>query len=111
VNVLDTLHAFSEGEWALVRTIADDNGLDCSRGGSAPAPQRLRFLLDFGYTTGLRASERVGTTLGRVETDVLGDHWLRVTGKRKNLARRVAAARVGRARTCLYFLRTHRTRY
>ena len=48
-DVLDTSHAFSEGEWALVRTIAD--GLEWSYGWSAPAAQRLRFLLDFGYAT------------------------------------------------------------
>ncbi|MEX3939755.1 phage integrase family protein [Paraburkholderia sp. BR10937] len=85
VQALDTSHAFSEGEWALVRTIAD--GLEWSYGWSAPAAQRLRFLLDFGYATGLRASELVGATLGHVETDARGDHWLRVTGKGKKLAR------------------------
>ncbi|HKT92773.1 MAG TPA: site-specific integrase [Paraburkholderia sp.] len=84
-QVLDTSHAFSEGEWALARTIAD--GLEWSYGWSAPAAQRLRFLLDFGYATGLRASELVGATLGHVETDARGDHWLRVTGKGKKLAR------------------------
>ncbi|WP_420800189.1 phage integrase family protein [Paraburkholderia tagetis] len=84
-RVLDTSHAFTEGEWALVRTIAD--GLEWSSEGSprwsAPAAQRLRFLLDFGYATGLRASELIGATLGHVETDPRGDHWLRVTGKGK----------------------------
>ncbi|RQM43843.1 integrase, partial [Paraburkholderia bannensis] len=88
-NVLDVSHAFSEGEWALVRTIAD--GLEWSSGSaprwSAPAAQRLRFLLDFGYATGLRASELVGATLGHIETDPRGDYWLRVTGKGKKLAR------------------------
>ncbi|MEX3843068.1 phage integrase family protein [Paraburkholderia sp. BR10882] len=84
-QALDTSHAFSEGEWALVRTIAD--GLEWSYGWSAPAAQRLRFLLDFGYATGLRASELVGATLGHVETDARGDHWLRVTGKGNKLAR------------------------
>ncbi|ADG19772.1 integrase family protein [Paraburkholderia atlantica] len=84
-NVLDTSHAFTEGEWALVRTIAD--GLEWSYGWSAPAAHRLRFLLDFGYATGLRASELVGATLGHIETDARGDHWLRVTGKGRKLAR------------------------
>ncbi|WP_321894855.1 site-specific integrase [Paraburkholderia heleia] len=84
-QALDTSHAFSEGEWALARTIAD--GLEWSYGWSAPAAQRLRFLLDFAYATGLRASELVGATLGHVETDARGDHWLRVTGKGKKLAR------------------------
>ncbi|CAG9260444.1 site-specific integrase [Paraburkholderia unamae] len=84
-SVLDTSHAFTEGEWALTRTIAD--GLEWSYGWAAPAAQRLRFLLDFGYATGLRASELVGGTLGHVETDVRGDHWLRVTGKGGKVAR------------------------
>jgi site-specific recombinase XerD len=83
INVLDASHAFTEGEWALVRTLAD--GLEWSPQGSprwsAPAAQRLRFLLDFGYATGLRASELIGAKLAHVETDPHGDHWLRVTGK------------------------------
>ncbi|QBQ98587.1 site-specific integrase [Paraburkholderia pallida] len=84
-SALDASHAFSEGEWALVRAIAD--GLEWSYGWSAPSARRLRFLLDFAYATGLRASELVGATLGHVETDPHGDHWLRVTGKGKKLAR------------------------
>jgi site-specific recombinase XerD len=69
-GVLDVSHAFGEGEWALVRTITE--GLQWSYGWPAPAAQRLHFLLDFGYATGLRASELVGATLGRVETDARG---------------------------------------
>jgi site-specific recombinase XerD len=83
-GVLDVSHAFSEGEWALVRTIAE--GLQWTYGWPAPAAQRLHFLLDFGYATGLRASELVGATIGRVQTDARGDHWLRVTGKGGKLA-------------------------
>jgi hypothetical protein len=33
-----------------------------------PAAQRLRFLVDFGYATVLRAAELVGVTLGGTET-------------------------------------------
>lgn len=76
---LDASHAFTEGEWALVRTIAD--GLEWSYGWEAPAAQRLRFVLDFGYATGLRASELVSSKLGDVETDRQGDHWLNLIGK------------------------------
>jgi hypothetical protein len=47
---VETTHAFTEGEWLLVRTIA--NGLEWSYGWQAAAAQRLRFLLDFGYATG-----------------------------------------------------------
>lgn len=49
--------------------------------------QRLRFLLDFGYATGLRASGLVGATLGDVQGDEWGDHWLDVTGKGGKRAR------------------------
>ncbi|AUT76388.1 site-specific integrase [Paraburkholderia hospita] len=84
-TALDASRAFTDGEWALVRTMAD--GLEWSYGWSAPAAQRLRFLLDFGYATGLRSSELVGATLGQAETDARGEHWLRVTGKGKKSAR------------------------
>ncbi|WP_277183249.1 phage integrase family protein [Caballeronia sp. BR00000012568055] len=76
---LDASRAFTEGEWALVRTIAD--GLEWSYGWSVPAAQRLRFLLDVGFVTGLRASELVGAKLRDVETNSRGEHWLNVTGK------------------------------
>ncbi len=55
---LDVTRGFTEGEWLLIRAIADDH--EWSYGWTAPAAQRLRFLLDFGYATGLRASEFVG---------------------------------------------------
>lgn len=38
-------HAFTGGEWMLVRTIAD--GFGWSYGWEAPAAQRRRFVLDF----------------------------------------------------------------
>lgn len=76
---LATSHAFSEGEWVLVRTIAD--GLEWSYGWAAPAAQRLRFVLDFSYATGLRASELVTSKLGDLEVDAAGDHWLNLVGK------------------------------
>ncbi|HKR41532.1 MAG TPA: phage integrase family protein, partial [Paraburkholderia sp.] len=84
-SALDASHAFTEGEWALVRTMAD--GLEWSHGWSVPAAQRLRFLLDFGYATGLRASELIGATLGHVETDARNEHWLKVSGKGGKIAR------------------------
>jgi site-specific recombinase XerD len=76
---LDVSRGFSEGEWLLIRTVAD--GLEWSYGWSVPAAQRLRFLLDFGYATGLRASELVGATLADIRRDEHGDHWLHVLGK------------------------------
>ncbi len=82
---LDTSRAFTEGEWMLVRTIAD--GLEWSYGWEPKAAQRVRFILDFAYATGLRASELVGATLGDVETDAHGDHWIKVVGKGRKAGR------------------------
>ncbi|GAB6852511.1 site-specific integrase [Paraburkholderia kururiensis] len=76
---LDRSRAFTTGEWELVRTIAD--GLEWSYGWAVPAAQRLRFLLDFGYATGLRAAELVGVTLGGIEHGARGERWLHLTGK------------------------------
>jgi site-specific recombinase XerD len=82
---LDATRVFSDGEWALVRTIAD--GLEWSYGWDTPAAQRLRFVLDFAYATGLRASELVGATLGSIERDSHDDHWLHVVGKGSKAAK------------------------
>lgn len=76
---LDTSRAFTAGEWTLIRTIAD--GLEWSSGWTIPAAQRLRFMLDFGYATGLRAAELVGVTLGGIESGARGERWLHLTGK------------------------------
>ncbi|WP_213308971.1 site-specific integrase [Paraburkholderia sacchari] len=76
---LDVTRGFTEGEWLLLRTIAD--GLEWSFGWSEAAAQRLRFLLDFAYATGLRASELTGAMLGDIRVDEHGDHWLHLVGK------------------------------
>lgn len=76
---LDASRVFGDGEWAIVRTIAD--GLEWSYGWDTPAAQRLRFVLDFAYSTGLRASELVGAALGSIERDGHDDQWLHVMGK------------------------------
>lgn len=76
---MDEGRVFSEGEWAIIRAVA--NGLEWSYGWQTPAAQRLRFVLDFAYATGLRSSEIVGATLGQIETDAQGDHWLKLVGK------------------------------
>lgn len=70
---------FGEGEWEIVQAVAE--GLEWVHGWQAPAAQRLRFVLDFLYATGLRIGELVGATLGQVGTDVHGDHWLCLVGK------------------------------
>ncbi|MGE8163715.1 phage integrase family protein [Paraburkholderia sp. NPDC080076] len=79
VAPLDTSRGFTDGEWQIVRSLAD--GLEWSYGWEVTAAQRLRFVLDFAYATGLRAGELVSTTLGDVLTDANGDHWLRLIGK------------------------------
>jgi site-specific recombinase XerD len=76
---LDAARGFSQAEWRLLRVIAD--GLEWSYGWSAPAAQRLRFVLDFAYASGLRASELVGATLGAIETDARQESWLHLVGK------------------------------
>ena len=80
VTPLDTSRGFTEGEWLLVRAIAD--GLEWSYDWAEPAAQRMRFMLDFSYATGLRVGELVGATLGDIRTDEHGDHWLHLVGKR-----------------------------
>jgi site-specific recombinase XerD len=70
---------FGEGEWAIVQAVAE--GLEWVHGWEPPAAQRLRFVLDFTYATGLRIGELVGARLGQLETDVHGAHWLRLVGK------------------------------
>ena len=76
---LDTTRSFSEGEWKLVRTVAE--GLEWTYGWQPGAAHRLRFLIDFSYSTGLRAGELVHATLGSIEVDAHGDTWLHVVGK------------------------------
>ncbi len=76
---MDEGRVFSEGEWAIIRAVA--NGLEWSYGWKLAAAQRLRFVLDFAYATGLRSSEFVGGTLGQIETDAQGNHWLKLVGK------------------------------
>jgi hypothetical protein len=87
VAPLDTSRGFTEGEWGLVRTIA--NGLEWSYGWEATAAKRLRFLLDFSYATGLRASELVGARLGDIRADERGAHWLYLAAPRARCTRTV----------------------
>ncbi len=70
---------FGEGEWSVIQAVAQ--GLERGHGWQAPAAQRLRFVLDFAYATGLRIGELVGATLGQFEVDAHGDHWLHLVGK------------------------------
>lgn len=76
---LSVTRAFSEGEWSMIRAVAE--GLEMSYGWEPTAAQRLRFVIDFAYATGLRASELVGARLGMIEEDARGERWLHLVGK------------------------------
>ncbi|RQV69662.1 integrase [Burkholderia cenocepacia] len=74
----DTGRALTGREWKIARAAADQ----LERAGwTVPAAERLRFVLDFGYATGLRAQELVTATLGDIAADARGVLWLEVTGK------------------------------
>ncbi|MEX3639670.1 phage integrase family protein [Paraburkholderia sp. BR14320] len=75
----DTVRALTGSEWHIVRGLAD--GLEGSCGWQAPAAQRLRFVLDFLYGTGLRAHELVGAKLHDIHDDGRDEWWLSVAGK------------------------------
>jgi len=91
---LAATRAFTEGEWSIVQAVADN--LEWSYGWEPAAAQRLRFVIDFAYATGVRSSELVGATLGMIEEDAQGDRWLHMTGK-GHKAGKVALPPVARA--------------
>jgi len=74
----DTGRALTGREWKIARAAADQ--LERT-GCTALTAERLRFVLDFGYATGLRAQELVAATLGDITADARGTLWLLVTGK------------------------------
>ena len=84
-NAMEISHTFTSGEWQLIRSIAD--GLEWSYSWGEAAAQRLRFILDFSYATGLRVSELVGATLGAIEKDSRGEYWLHVIGKGQKIGK------------------------
>lgn len=86
--------AFADGEWSMIETVAE--GLEWTYGWEPAAAHRLRFVIDFAYATGLRASELVGTTLGMLQVDADGEHWLQLVGKGAK-AGRVAVPPLARA--------------
>lgn len=96
---------FSEGEWSLVQAVAER--LEWGHKWEAPAAQRLRFVLDFAYATGLRISELVAATLGQIQIDGQGDHWLHLVGKGSK-AGKVAMPMMARAALDQYLM--HRKR-
>lgn len=98
---LAVTRVFGEGEWSLIQAVAE--GLEWGHGWQAPAAQRLRFVLDFAYATGLRIGELVGATLGQVEVDAHGDHWLHLVGKGSK-AGKVALPSLARAALDRYLM-------
>ena len=82
---LNTSRALSGQEWGLLRPVADM--LDLTHGWSTASAQRLRFVLDFWFATGLRPGELVGASLDNIEREEGGDNWLHVVGKGDKPAR------------------------
>lgn len=80
-RILDTSHAFTDSEWTMLRTIA--NNLERSHGWEEGAAHRARFILDFSYSTGLRPGELISVRLGHITPDDNGAWW--VHGKRRTL--------------------------
>lgn len=78
-RILDISHAFTQAEWTLIRTIAND--LERCHGWERDAAHRARFILDLSYSTGLRPGELVGLRLRQIEQDAEGDWWINVVGK------------------------------
>lgn len=78
-NPLDAERGFSEQEWPLVRSLADC--IEWTSGWSEEGAQRLRFVLDFWYATGLRPQECADARLGHLKRDDHGNDWLTVVGK------------------------------
>lgn len=76
---INVSHLFTQPEWRLLRGVAD--ALEVSHGWTAPAASRVRFILDFGHATGLRASEFIGATLGDLELSERAEWWLACVGK------------------------------
>lgn len=81
----DTSHMLRAHEWALMRIEADM--LEFKHGWSPESAWRLRFILDFGLATALRASELVSATLGNIERNEGEESWLHVRGKGDKPAR------------------------
>ena len=78
-SAFDSGRAFNDHEWSLIRQLAND--IQWTDDWSEEAEQRLRFVLDFWYATGLRPEEMIGATLGSIRRDDVGDDWLDVIGK------------------------------
>lgn len=77
-RIVDVSRAFTEGEWLLVRAIAND--LERKHGWAEAAALRARFLLDFSYATGLRAGELVKLHLKQIVLEE-GRWWIDLIGK------------------------------
>ncbi|CAH2917372.1 MAG: DUF3701 domain / Site-specific tyrosine recombinase [uncultured Paraburkholderia sp.] len=78
-TAFDAARSLTGREWTTVRALAER--LE-RHGWTVSAAQRLRFVLDFGYATGLRAHELpVAATLGDIQAEARGTWWVDVTGK------------------------------
>jgi site-specific recombinase XerD len=98
---IDTSRGFTVSEWQALRSEASYIEQTC--GWESDAAHRVRFMLDFGLMTGLRASELVGARLKDIRTDEDGNRWLRVVGKGKK-AGKVAVPIRAYGELCRYLL-------
>lgn len=81
----DTKKAFSQSEWEVLWFLSEQ--LETAHGWSSAAAQRLRFVLNFCYATGLRVGEFIHGHLGDIAADAQGHLWLEVVGKGSTAAR------------------------
>lgn len=76
---LNVQRSLTKHEWAVVCDAAAQLERTC--GWKKEAADRLRFLLTFDRSTGLRRKELAAAKLGDLEKDTEGDTWLVVVGK------------------------------
>jgi site-specific recombinase XerD len=81
----DIDNCLTQAQWRIARSVAKQ--LEHRLGWDVIAAQRLRFILDFAYATGLRARELVDAKLGDIREDENGELWLYVTGKGRKKAK------------------------
>lgn len=103
-SAFDRERSFSQAEWKLVRVIAD--GLEMHHKWPVESANRLRFLLDFSYSTGLRSNELIDVRLDAMRVPSENDWWLLVQGKGAK-TRRVVVPQIAREALQRYLTQRH----
>ena len=86
--------------------LAVRQGLEWNHGWQPASAHRLRFVLDFADATGLRVSELVSATLGQINVDSRGNHWVHLVGKGSK-AGKIALPPLARAALDRYLMQRH----